>query len=279
MSRRTSSSRSERSSGGALCAGAAASAAPSRGLRYVSPAAARRTASTSSLSAASLRTYPAAPPCSARRANSGSSCIVSTTTLVPGETSATRGMASSEVSSPGMLRSSTSTVGLWPRTVRSAVSASPASETTRSPPAWSSSRRKPERTTAWSSARTIVISAASAMRGTIPDSASGRGAEDGPLPQPVDRRPRPHRAQAREEVLERRAPGVRQQDLAAEAWQQLGEHLDVASLVEDVRREDEVERRSPDERVRRRPAHDGGLERDAVAGRVALDQLDRRRGP
>jgi hypothetical protein len=83
--------------------------------------------------------------------------MVSTTTEVPGDRSLTCGIASSELMSPGMLRSRTRTVGLYPRTLRSADSASAASATTVKFSSTSSSRRRPERTTWWSSATTIVI--------------------------------------------------------------------------------------------------------------------------
>ena len=74
-------------------------------------------ASTSSVSAASLSTYPSAPACSASRANAGSFCIVSTTTAV---CSTNSGMAG-RLRAPGMLRSRIRTSGLWAATIRPAV--------------------------------------------------------------------------------------------------------------------------------------------------------------
>src|SRR4051794_31925195 len=82
--------------------------------------------------------------------------MVRMTTRVPGEASATEGIASSDEGSPGMLRSSTRTSGLWPRVKRSASSAVPATATTSMSSSASSSSFSPERTTAWSSASTIV---------------------------------------------------------------------------------------------------------------------------
>src|SRR5215212_10236318 len=82
--------------------------------------------------------------------------MVRTTTAVSGELSAMTGIAS-RLEPPGMLRSRTSTVGLWPSTERRVASTSPASAITSMSCSASSSMRRPLRTTGWSSARTIVI--------------------------------------------------------------------------------------------------------------------------
>ena len=90
----------DRRAGRSSVCGSAASRAPSSGLRYVRPSAARRTACTSSLSAASLSTYPIAPARSASRANAGSFCMVSTTICVSGALWRRRGIAG-RLDSPG----------------------------------------------------------------------------------------------------------------------------------------------------------------------------------
>src|SRR3954454_17739211 len=167
ISRSTSTSRSDRSSGAvAGSLGAAAMRAPRRGLRYVPPSAARRIASRSSSSAASLSTKPSAPACSAWRAKAGSSCIVSTTMAVSGTASRTRGMASRPLP-PGMLRSSTSTLGRCARVSRSASGTVPASAITCRPSSLSISSRSPWRTTVWSSAISTVVWSRSARSALI----------------------------------------------------------------------------------------------------------------
>src|SRR5687768_16275378 len=91
--------------------------------------------------------------------------MVSTTTEVPGEASTICGIAS-RLEPPGILRSSTRTVGLCPSEYRFAASTSPASATTSMSGSASSSMRRPLRTTEWSSARTMVMLSVSGVTAT-----------------------------------------------------------------------------------------------------------------
>jgi hypothetical protein len=112
-----------------------------------------------------LSTYALAPAASDSRAYSSSSYIVTTTTPTPGEASTKLGIAS-RLGVPGILRSTSRMRGRSSRVSASAASASPASPTTSKSSSSSSSRRRPLRTSAWSSAMTIVIGSSATSTGS-----------------------------------------------------------------------------------------------------------------
>src|ERR1700761_5006216 len=150
-SRSTSSSRSVSTASSAL----ASARPPIAGSTYRPPLPTVRIARTRSVRDDSLSTYPAAPAFHAGATNAGSSSIVRITIAVSGEAPRISNSAL-RLSSRPMWRSSRTTEGVRSRRTAHVSCTSLLSPTTARSSSASSSRRRPWRTTAWSSAITIV---------------------------------------------------------------------------------------------------------------------------
>ena len=99
------------------------------------------------------------------------------------------------------------------------------------------------------------------------------------LAEAVDALTYPLGAKPLEELPRVRPAGLGEQHLAAQAGEKLGELVGVASLVEEVRAEDEIPRRVTEQRLRLAPADARDAQGDAVSLRIPSQQLDRILGP
>ena len=151
--------RGERASSGAgvpRCANVAITRPVTAGASSALPAATVRTAATSSSAGACLSRKPLAPARRASNRYSSRSNVVTMTTRASGVAATIRRVASSP-SIPGIWTSISTTSGVRQRTSSTAAAPSAASPTTSMSGSASRISRSPERTIAWSSARTTRI--------------------------------------------------------------------------------------------------------------------------